>query len=60
MTSLDIITAKKAVKDFMNNLDFPKEVERLILKEIYDEAREEAYKEAMDELNKKGDGNGKP
>lgn len=53
MTSLEIMQAKKVVKDFMNSLDFPKEVERLILKEIYDEARDAALNEALAEAKAK-------
>ena len=52
MNSLDLITIKKTLKDYIDNQDVPREALRLILKEVLEEVSKEAYTEAMKELNK--------
>ncbi len=52
MNSLDLITIKKTLKDYIDNQDVPREALRLILKEVLEEVSKEAYTEAMNDLNK--------
>ena len=49
MTSLDLISFKKNVKDYINACGIPKEAARLILKEMYEEITKEAIAEAYKE-----------
>lgn len=55
MTSLDLITLKKTIKDYIEGQPIPKEAARLVLREILEEISKEAIDEAMAELNKKGE-----
>lgn len=52
MTSLDIISFKKSIKDYINTCGLPKEAARLVLKEIYEEVSKEALSEAYAEAQK--------
>ena len=52
MTSLDLISFRKNIKDYINTCGIPKEAARLILKEIYEETTKEAIAEAYKEAEK--------
>ena len=52
MTSLDLISFKKNIKDYIDTCGLPKEAARLVLKEVYEETSKEALKEAYEEANK--------
>lgn len=52
MNSLEIISFKKNIKDYADKSGFPKEVVRLVFKELLEEASSEALNEALAELNK--------
>lgn len=58
MTSLDIVSFKSAIEQFINESELPKEVIRMILKEIYIKAEKSAYDELMSQVGE-GDDNGK-
>lgn len=61
MNSIDIITMKKTIKDYIDGQPIPKEVSRLVLKELLEEVSKEALDEAMAELEKGGkEDGGKP
>lgn len=47
MNSLDLISLKKNLKDYLDKCDIPKEAVRLVLKELYTEIQQEAVSEAM-------------
>lgn len=52
MNSLDLVTIKKTLKDYIDNQDVPREAMRLILRELLDEVSKEACTEAINDLNK--------
>jgi len=52
MNSLDLISFKKNIKDYINTCGLPKEAARLVLKEIYEETSKEAINEAYAEAQK--------
>lgn len=58
MNSLDLITFKKSIKDYVDTCGLPKEASRLILKEVLEEVTKEALNEAMKELSEKESANG--
>ena len=58
MNSLDLLTAKKTIKDYIDTCGLPKEASRLILKEVLEEVSKEALNEAMKELSEKESANG--
>lgn len=61
MNSLQIISFKKTIKDYIDSQPIPKEVSRLVLKELLEEVSKEALDEAMAELEKGGkEDGGKP
>lgn len=47
MTSLEIVSVKKSIKDYINATVESKELARLIVKEILEEATKEALEEAI-------------
>jgi len=47
MNSLDLISLKKNIKDYLDKCEIPKEAIRLVLKELYAEIQQEAVNEAM-------------
>ena len=49
MTSLDIISFKQNIETYIESQDAPKELIRMVLKDIYDMVCKEAYEEAMNE-----------
>lgn len=53
MTSLEIISAKKNIEDYLDTLKMPKEVVRMVLKEIYAKAEREAFEEALKEAQER-------
>lgn len=50
MKSIEILQVRKTLEEYINSLDMPKELIRMILKEAYDKAEKSAYEEAMNEL----------
>lgn len=56
MNSLDLITVKKTVKEYIDTCGLPKEASRLILKEVLEEVTREALNDAMKELSEKESG----
>lgn len=52
MNSLDLVTIKKTLKDYIDNQDVPREAMRLILREVLEEVSKEACTEAINDLNK--------
>lgn len=60
MKSLDIYLAKETIKKFIRDQEIPKEVARMMLKEIYEEVQREALEEIKQESMERGnieDGN---
>ena len=53
MTSLEIISAKKNIEDYIESLEMPKEVIRMVLKEIYARAERQAFDEALKEAQER-------
>ena len=53
MTSLELISFKKNIKDYIDTCGLPKEAVRLELKEIYEEVSKEALQEAYAEAQEK-------
>lgn len=47
MTSLDIISVKQTIENYINGLDMPKEVIRMVVKEVYQKTEKDAYEEAL-------------
>lgn len=45
------MTAKKTIEDYLDQIDFPNEIKRMMLKEIYDDTRQKALDEAIKEAN---------
>lgn len=52
MRSIDIIKAKETIKAFLNNQNMPKELQRMIVKEVYEDIQKEALNEALEEMKK--------
>lgn len=42
MKSIDIADAKQTLKTYLKKLDFPAEVKRMLIHEIYEEVQQEA------------------
>jgi len=53
MTSLDIVSARVNIETYIDNLDMPKELIRMILADIYKKVSDSAYQEAMKEAEEK-------
>ena len=51
MTTLEILSFKKAIENYIEDSKLPKELVRMILKEIYSSVEKQAYDEAMAQLN---------
>ncbi len=47
MNSLDLISLKKNIKDYLESTKLPWEAIRLVMKELYTEIQQEAVNEAM-------------
>ena len=56
MLSIDILTVKKTVEDYLESVDMPWELKRMILKEIYEKTEKKAYNEAMNEVKENESG----
>lgn len=52
MTNLDIISAKKAIEDYLGGLPFPSELKKMIVKDVYDDIQKKAYEDSMAEASK--------
>lgn len=50
MNTLDILTFKKSIENFIDDSEMPKELVRMVLKEIYSSVEKQAYEEAMAQL----------
>lgn len=59
MNSIDIISAKNTIETYINGLNLPKEVIRMMLKEIYQKAEKDAYEEAMKQAEEREKEDGK-
>lgn len=60
MNSLDILTFKKTIKDYIDSQPLPKEVVRMVVKELLENISKEALDEAMKEIKEMEDSeNGK-
>ena len=55
MNSLDLISLKKNVKDYLDTCGLPKEAIRLVLREIYEEVQKEAVNEALEQAKENHD-----
>lgn len=53
MNSLEVMSFKKSLEDYINNQTMPKEVIRLVLKEIYLGAEKSAIEEALMQAKEK-------
>ena len=53
MTSFDIICFKQTIKNYISEQNLPKEVTRMVLKEIYEESIKDAADEIMKEASQK-------
>lgn len=58
MNTLEIISFKKTLEDYINKQEMPKEVVRLVLKEIYDNVSKASLEEALNEMRKEENDNG--
>lgn len=57
MNTLEIISFKKTLEDYINKQEMPKEVVRLVLKEIYDNVSKASLEEALNEMRKEENDN---
>lgn len=55
MSSLEIISFKKSIEDFIASQKLPAEVKRMVVKEIYEDVTAEAAREAMREIKEEED-----
>lgn len=51
MTTLEILTFKKTIENYIEESKLPKEVVRMVVKDIYSSVEKQAYEEAMAQLN---------
>lgn len=58
MDSLTVVTIKETIRQYLKASDLPKEVLRMIVKDVYEEVQGEAIKEIQEQLEK-GDKDGK-
>lgn len=58
MTSLEVITFKKTIEDYVKSVDMPMEVKRLVIKEIYEDVHKKALEEVMSEISEREENNG--
>lgn len=59
MKSIDILTTKKSIEDYLETVEMPWELKRMILKDIYINVERKAYEESLKEAQEreKEDGN---
>lgn len=53
MSTYQILQFKATIENIINDSDLPKEVIRMVLKEVMEKVNIDAYNEAMKELNAK-------
>lgn len=53
MKSIDIISFKKTLEGFIESQDMPKEVIRMVVKEVYEDVSKASLEEAMKEINER-------
>lgn len=53
MTSLEIITFKKNLEDYISSQNFPAEIKRMVLEDIYKKVAQDAFNEAMNQAKEK-------
>ena len=56
MKSIDILAVKKSVEDYLEAVEMPWELKRMILNDIYINVERKAYEEAMNEVKENEDG----
>lgn len=56
MNTLDILSARQTIENYINGLDMPKEVIRMVVKEVYQKTEKDAYEEALMQAKEKEDG----
>lgn len=59
MTTFEVLQLKSTIEQIIAESNLPKEVVRLVLNEIYNNVRMQAYDEAMKELKEKENEDGK-
>lgn len=59
MTTFEVLQLKSTIEQIIAESNLPKEVVRLVLNEIYNNVRMQAYGEAMNELKEKENEDGK-
>lgn len=52
MKSIDILTVKNTIENYLESVDMPMELKRMIVKDVYEKTERKAYNEAMEEVNK--------
>ena len=55
MKSTEILAVKKSIEDYLNAVEMPWELKRMILKDIYINVEKKAYEEAMNEVKENED-----
>ena len=53
MTSLEIISMKQTIKDYLNSCGAPKEISRMVVREVYEDLQREALEEALTEAKER-------
>lgn len=53
MNTIDILDFKYTIQNFVDKNEFPAEVKRLVLKEIYDKVSAQASSEAMEQAKER-------
>lgn len=53
MNTIDILDFKYTIQNFIDKNEFPAEVKRLVLKEIYDNISSQASSEAMEQAKER-------
>lgn len=55
MKSIDILAVKKSIEDYLEAVEMPWELKRMILRDIYINVERKAYEEAMNEVKENED-----
>lgn len=55
MTTLEILSVKKSIEDYLEAVEMPWELKRMILRDIYINVERKAYEEAMNEVKENED-----
>lgn len=56
MKSIEILSVKKSIEDYLEAVEMPMELKRMIVKDIYINVEKKAYEEAMNEVKENEDG----